>query len=121
MSWSFEEAVSYYQKQGAPKDQAALISLLKEIQQENGGSIPVFYLAQIAQKYDIKETYLRAVVRRIPSLRLHNVHVLEMCAGPNCGKHTDLAALAEKLHQARQEATDKVLEKNAAIEAKYNS
>lgn len=30
------------------------------------------------------------------------------------------AALAQKLHQARQEATDKVLEKNAAIEAKYN-
>ena len=31
------------------------------------------------------------------------------------------ASLAEKLHQARQEATEKVLEKNDAIEAKYNS
>jgi len=31
------------------------------------------------------------------------------------------ASLAEKLHQARLEATEKVLEKNAAVEAKYNS
>ncbi len=30
------------------------------------------------------------------------------------------ASLAEKLHKARQEATEKVLEKNAAIEAKYS-
>ena len=34
MNWNLEEAISYYQKQGAPRDQGALISLLKEIQQE---------------------------------------------------------------------------------------
>ncbi len=100
MIWNFEEAITYYQKQGAPKDQTAVIGLLKEIQQENGGSIPEFYLAQIAQQYEIKETFLRAVVSRIPSLRLKNMHILEMCAGPNCGKHSDLAALAEKLRTA---------------------
>ena len=100
MAWSFEEAVSYYRKQGAPKDQTALISLLKEIQQEHSGSIPEFYLTQIAQVYELKETYLQAIIKRIPSLRLRNVHILELCAGPNCGKHTELAALAENMHAA---------------------
>ena len=100
MQWNIEEAVSFYRKQGAPKDQTALIGLLKEVQQENQGSIPEFCLAQIAQAYDLKETYLQAIIRRIPSLRLRNVHVLEMCAGPNCGKHVELAALAEKLQAA---------------------
>ena len=100
MAWSFEEAVTYYRKQGAPKDQTALISLLKEIQQEYGGSIPEFCLTQIAQVYELKETYLQAIIKRIPSLRLRSVHILELCAGPNCGKHAELAALAETMHVA---------------------
>ena len=40
MSWSLEEAIAYYKSQGAPGNQNALISLLKEAQLENGGSIP---------------------------------------------------------------------------------
>ena len=100
MEWNLEEAMAYYHKQGAPRDQSALVGLLKEIQQENGGGIPEFCLNQIAQAYDVKTTYLQAIIKRIPSLRLRNVHVLEMCAGPNCGKHTELAALAEKLRSA---------------------
>ena len=98
MIWNFEEAVSYYQKMGAPKDQQALIGLLREIQTENNGSIPTFLLSRIAAAYDVKETFLQAVIKRIPSLRLKDSHCLELCAGPNCGKHTDLAAYAEKLH-----------------------
>ena len=97
MQWNIEEAVSYYRKQGAPKDQTALIGLLKEIQQENGGSIPEFCLAQIAQTYDLKETYLQAIIKRIPSLRIDHQHLMEVCSGPNCGKHTSLIAYIEKL------------------------
>ena len=98
MAWNIEEALSYYEKLGAPKDQSALISLLREIQTENSGSIPTFLLARIADVYHIKESFLLAVIKRIPSLRLGNRHCLELCAGPNCGKHTDLAAYAEKIH-----------------------
>ena len=98
MEWNFDEAVSYYRKQGAPKDQTALVGLLKEIQQEHDGSIPEFFVPRISENYAVKETYLLAIIKRIPSLRLRNVHVLEMCAGPNCGKHTELAALAETMH-----------------------
>lgn len=97
MSWNLEEALSYYKTQGAPRDQNALISLLREIQQECGGNIPPYALGTIVEAYGIKESFLLAVIRRIPSLRLGNTHCLELCAGPNCGKHTALAACAEKL------------------------
>lgn len=96
MDWNLEEAMEYYQRQGAPRDQNALVNLLKEIQQ-HCGSIHSSSLAAIAQSYRVKESYLQAVIRRISSLRLDNRHILEVCAGPNCGKHTALAIAAEAL------------------------
>ena len=90
-----EELIAYYKRLGAPNDQSALVSLLKEVQQAHDG-IPPYILAQIAEGLNVKESFLLAIVRRIPSLRLSNTHVLEMCAGPNCGKHTTLAVFAEK-------------------------
>ena len=100
MSWSLEEAVSYYKTQGAPQNQNALINLLREIQQESGGGIPGYILGVVADAYGVKESFLQAIVKRIPSLRLENVHCLELCGGPNCGKHTALAACARELHAA---------------------
>ena len=100
MDWNLEEAVAYYQRQGAPKDQATLTALLKEVQQENSGSIPMAAVVQIAQHYEVRESFLLAIIKRIPSLRLGSMHCLELCAGPNCGKQTALAAGAEKLHTA---------------------
>lgn len=99
MSWNYEETISYYRSLGAPKDQNILISLLREIQQEHSGYIPSHYLPRIAQSYGIKEGILLALIKRIPSLRLNDSHCLEVCAGPNCGKHKELADYAEKLHQ----------------------
>ena len=95
MSWNVEEAIDYYKKQGAPQDQTALIGLLKEIQKENGGSIPKGLMKAVSDSYRIKEGVLLALIKRIPSLRLDNTHYLELCAGRNCGKHTALAAYAE--------------------------
>lgn len=100
MSWNLEEAISYYKTQGAPADQTALISLLREIQQENGGRIPKYILPITAEACGIRETLLLALIRRIPSLRLEDIHCLELCAGPNCGKHTALARQAETLAKA---------------------
>ena len=97
MSWDLDEAITYYKKQGAPGDQNALVSLLREVQSENGGGIPSYTLPVIAEAYGIKENLLLALIKRIPSLRLGGQHLLELCAGPNCGKHTALADLAEKL------------------------
>ena len=98
MSWSMEEAIAYYQKQGAPGDQSAVIGLLREVQQEQGGSIPRGMLAPIADAYAVKESFLLAMIKRIPSLRLADTHCLELCGGPNCGKRAALAAFVEKTY-----------------------
>ena len=91
-----QELLDYYRRQGAPGDQAALVNLLKEVQ-GSYGAVPKWAIAEIAAAYNIKESFLLAVIKRIPSLRLQDTHLLEVCAGPNCGKHTALAATAEKL------------------------
>ena len=91
-----KEILDYYRRQGAPGDQTALINLLKELQQPYG-AVPQWAVPEIAEAYRIKESFILAVVKRIPSLRLQNAHLLQICAGPNCGKHTALAAEAEKL------------------------
>ena len=96
--WTVEEALDYYRKQGAPKDQTALVSLFREIQQENGGGIPVYAVAAAAESYEVKESYLLAVIKRIPGLRLENSHCLELCAGPNCGKRAALGQFVTKTY-----------------------
>ena len=101
MNWNLEEAITYYKKQGAPADQSAVIALLREVQQENGGSIPKYVLAPIASGLGTKEALLNAMIRRIPSLRLADTHLLEICGGPNCGKHTAIANLAETLFRGK--------------------
>ena len=96
MSWDLKEAIGYYRSQGAPQDQNALKNLLSEVQREHGGAIPGYLLAEIAKELGTKESFLTAVVRRFRSLRLKNVHVLEICAGPNCSRKGKLAELAEQ-------------------------
>ena len=97
MNWNLTEAIAYYKKQGAPADQSALIALLREVQQEQGGSIPAAILPLIARELGTKEALLNAIIRRIPSLRLSDTHLLELCCGACCGRHTALADLAESL------------------------
>lgn len=103
MEPKIREILSYYHRQGAPQDQNALIQLLREVQQECGGSVPVCLLAPISESLGTKPALLNALIRRIPSLRLGDSHTLELCAGPNCGKHPALAALAEELVRGRQD------------------
>lgn len=97
--WNLEEALAYYRTQGAPSDQAALTALLREIQENHDGCVPADSLSPIAEAYAIKESYLLAVIKRIPSLKLAaEKPVLELCAGPNCPKRANLAAFVEKTY-----------------------
>lgn len=96
MSWDLNEAIEYYRRQGAPGDQNALRNLLSEVQQESGGAVPKHLLGTIAAGLGTKESFLSALIRRIPSLRLAEHHVLEVCAGPNCSRRGRLAQLAER-------------------------
>lgn len=95
MNWNLDDAVTYYAKQGAPNDQTALVGLLRETQ-HNCGCIPHWAIEKIAESYGIKESYLLAILKRIPSLRLENTHTLELCAGPNC--RASLAPFVEKTY-----------------------
>ncbi len=103
MSWDLTEATDYYKSQGAPRDQAALTNLLKEVQRENGGAIPKAVLPVIGDALGVRESFLLAVIRRIPSLRLQDKHVLEVCSGAVCGKRGALAAFAETLRGEKLE------------------
>lgn len=103
MSWNLEETVEYYKRQGAPGDQSALVSLLREVQQECGGAIPVYHMASAAELLNVKESLLMALIRRIPSLRLADSHCLEICAGPNCSKRGELAAFVERNYGTKPE------------------
>lgn len=107
MAWNMDEAIRYYQTQGAPGDQSALISLLREAQTECGGGIPAYFLEVAANAYGIKESFLLALIKRIPSLRLTDMHCIEICAGPNCGKHRALAAEGEKIAAGSRKITVK--------------
>ncbi len=98
MAWDLQEALSYYQKQGAPKDQTALINLLREIQQENGGAIPAWVLSSVEEFLGVKVSFLQAIIRRIPSLRMENTHLLELCGGVNCSRRKALADFLEKTY-----------------------
>ena len=95
--WTLDEALTYYKRQGAPSDQTALRQLLREVQDQHGGAIPSHLMIPIAERLDVKESFLLAILKRSPGLRLKDEHLLELCCGPNCGKHTALAALAEEL------------------------
>ena len=92
MAWDRNEAIGYYKSQGAPGDQNALIGLMREAQQENGGVIPADLPSVAAQSYGVKESYILAIIKRIPSLRLSDRHVLEFCGGVNCGRKTPVLA-----------------------------
>ncbi len=96
MSWNLQEAIAWYKTQGAPADQNALTNLLREVQQESGGAIPASAVEEIAQSYGIKASLINAIIRRLPSLRLSQEHLLELCCGPNCPKRANLAVFVER-------------------------
>lgn len=96
MDWNLKEAVEYYIRQGAPGDQSAIIALLREAQQAHGGRIPQGLVTPMAEALGTKPGILLALIRRIPSLKLDDTHVLELCAGPNCPKRADLAGFVER-------------------------
>ena len=97
MNWNLEEAITYYKSLGT--DQNTLVNLLKEIQQNNGSTIPLFAVSCVAEGFGVKESFLLALIRRIPSLRLGDSHELQICSGPNCSKHRAITEAAQKLER----------------------
>lgn len=103
-NWDWNEVLDYYRRQGAPGDQSALVSLLREVQQAHGGVLPAHCLGRVAEAYGLKESFLAALVKRYPSLRPEAApHSLELCCGPNCAKRqaAELAAFLEREYGAK--------------------
>lgn len=87
-NWSLEEAIAYYKEQDAPSNQEALVNLLREVQENNGGVLPEIAIEDITAAMNIKPSFLGAVIKRYPSLRTESApHRLEICGGPNCAKN----------------------------------
>ena len=97
MDWDLQEAVAYHKAQGAPGAHSAVVALLKEAQEACGGALSPAVVGQLAQGLGVKDSFLLAVVKRTPSLRLEGKHLLQLCAGPNCGKRRDLERQARSL------------------------
>lgn len=91
-----QEIIEYYRAQGAPSDQTALISCLREAQEACGGALIGADQQMVADGLGVKTGYLQAVAKRIPDLRLgKGAHTLTLCGGPNCSRRN--AALRQYL------------------------
>lgn len=97
MQEEWKQIAQNYISRGAPGDQGVLVAMLRQLQQYWGGSLPAGQMEPLAAMLGLKENFLLAVIRRIPSLNVGETSVLELCAGPNCGKHLALADAAERL------------------------
>lgn len=81
-NWNIHEAVEYYKGQDAPQNQFALVELLKEVQEHNGGVLTDIAVEEIAALLNTKVTFLNAVIKRYPSLKPASApHRLEVCGG----------------------------------------
>ncbi len=93
-SWNIHEAVEYYKGQDAPQNQFALVELLKEVQEHNGGVLTDIAVEEIAALLNTKVTFLNAVIKRYPSLKPASApHRLEVCGGKNCAVNGSAALL----------------------------
>ena len=93
-----DSMIEYYRSQGAPADQSALISLFDEVQ-EKEGVIPAEVVKRTAEACGVKESFLLAVIKRIPRLHLGQAKpCLQICCGPNCGRTAALRTFVEKTY-----------------------
>lgn len=80
-----QEIAQFYKGQGAPGDQAALLSCLREAQAACGGMLDGAAQAEIGQVLGVKPSYLQAVAKCISDLKLSGAaHTLTVCQGQNC-------------------------------------
>ena len=87
MKETLQEIALYYKNQGAPSDQSALLSCLREAQQACGGMLDAAAQQEIGAVLGVKPTYLQAVAKRISDLKLSGAsHTLTVCQGVNCSR-----------------------------------
>lgn len=108
-----EEILAYYSKVGNTKDQEALVSLLREIQELQGAISPEVR-KRAADTMGVKEAVLTCLIRRFPSLKETDYHhTVTVCTGERCGRK----AGAEIFRAVRRELgiDEKSLRKNGQM------
>ena len=94
------EIIEYYREQGAPRDQQMLIAMLREMQEQSGGTLNGQQLRMVAEELQVKESMLFALIRRVPGLRMDTApHRLEMCQ--TCPRGRELRAWVENTWQVQ--------------------
>ena len=82
-----QDLIDYYRTQGAPADQQMLAALLREVQEMDGGVLCAERVRHIAACYQIKESILKALIRRVSGLRFEDgPHTLEICSSCKNGR-----------------------------------
>ena len=97
------ELIGYYRSQGAPQDQQMLIALLREAQDELGGTLSHAALEEIAAGCGVKSAVVHALIRRIPGLKSEAApHTLEICG--TCRAGAKLRETIEKTYNVKSGA-----------------
>ena len=87
-----------FRDRGAPEDQQVLTELLRTLQTMDGGALTEETLRRAAEGYGLKESFLKAIVSRMPSLRMDEApNRLEICGTCKAG-----AALREYVENSWQ-------------------
>ena len=82
---SLAEIFEYYEKQLNPSQQNNIVAMLREIQ-DLLGCVPEGVQAQAANAVGTKESVIRLLVQRFPSLRSASYqHRIIVCSGQRCG------------------------------------
>ena len=103
-NWNLRAVMDDYQGKNLLQDQQDLVALLREVQTGYGGVLPKNAIQEISKWFDLKETFLLALIKRYPSLRLETVpHRLEICGGPQCPKKESAALchFVEKYYEVK--------------------
>ena len=86
-----------YRSRGAARDQNELVQLLREVQALYDGVLPQKAMEKIADKLELKMTFLDALLKRYPSIRTEDArHTLSICGGKSCAKRDELADFVER-------------------------
>lgn len=79
-----EEIVNYYSSVRNPKEQENIIAMLREIQEVDGW-ISQNTITYICSALELKETFLKCLIQRFPSLKLAPYqHIVTVCSGERC-------------------------------------
>ena len=86
MKDAVSEILAYYSKQKDKSSQEMIVSMLRELQEEEG-CITSERMKMAAEAVGVKESRIRLIVKRYPSLKEANwVHKILACSGLRCGR-----------------------------------